>query len=194
MTNNEATEAAAGEADIVARLLDIANNDWRVSFLAHTSDTAKEAATEIASLRERVKGLEGERDDALERVDELEQNAEVISDEFEKDCWKALRRVLELCKFDWRDVEPDGLNADDAFEYIRESIENVEADLERYKARAETAERERDEARAALKLFGEFDHATTSDQPDKCIIVRGRVPSTLTLAHFDAACAITEEK
>lgn len=37
--------------DIVTRLRQIADHDWRVSFLAHTSDTAKEAADEIERYR-----------------------------------------------------------------------------------------------------------------------------------------------
>lgn len=36
-------------ADLVKRLRAIAENDWRISFLAHTSDTANEAADLIVS-------------------------------------------------------------------------------------------------------------------------------------------------
>jgi hypothetical protein len=37
--------------DLIERLRQIADHDWRVSFLAHTSDTAKEAADIIERLR-----------------------------------------------------------------------------------------------------------------------------------------------
>lgn len=37
--------------DVIERLKQIADHDWRVSFLAHTSDTAREAAQEIERLR-----------------------------------------------------------------------------------------------------------------------------------------------
>ena len=40
-----------------ARLREIAEHDWRVSFLAHTSDTAKEAADRIAALEAEVAAL-----------------------------------------------------------------------------------------------------------------------------------------
>jgi hypothetical protein len=36
---------------LIERLHQIADHDWRVSFLAHTSDTAREAADEIERLR-----------------------------------------------------------------------------------------------------------------------------------------------
>jgi hypothetical protein len=38
-------------ADIVERLRLVAEHDWRTSILAHTPDTAAEAAAEILSLR-----------------------------------------------------------------------------------------------------------------------------------------------
>lgn len=42
---------------LIERLNQIYDQDWRMGFLAHTSDTAGEAAREITSLRELVKEL-----------------------------------------------------------------------------------------------------------------------------------------
>jgi hypothetical protein len=39
-------------------LTEVYEHDWRISFLAHTSDTAREAATELSTLRARVAELE----------------------------------------------------------------------------------------------------------------------------------------
>lgn len=44
--------------DLVERLTEIRDHDWRVHFLAHTSDTAGEALTEINHLRATVRDIE----------------------------------------------------------------------------------------------------------------------------------------
>lgn len=41
--------------DIVQKLREVGAHDWRRSHLAHTSDTAKEAADEIEELREALR-------------------------------------------------------------------------------------------------------------------------------------------
>lgn len=73
-------------------------------------------------------------------------------------------------------------------------------DLERYMTianteceRAEQAERALAEAVDVLRPFAQFDHATISDHPDKCIIARGRVPSVLTLSQFESARQFVKE-
>lgn len=111
--------------------------------------TRDEAAAYLAALSARVKELEAEQDDALCRVEELERNAEVVSDEFEKDCWKAMRSLLSECKFDWRDVEHDGVTADEAREYIHDTLNDLET-------RATRLQQERDEAVSALKSFAKY--------------------------------------
>lgn len=50
--------------DLVERLKQIADHNWRVSFLAHTSDTAGEAAAELTRLT-------AERDAAIAREGRL---------------------------------------------------------------------------------------------------------------------------
>jgi uncharacterized protein (DUF1330 family) len=109
--------------------------------------------------------LEGERDASLERVDELEAQGESVSTDFEKDCWVAMRSLLNVCHFDWRDVDPgEGVTADDAREYIATTINEVEAAGERYLARAEAAEAEVARLREALtEVVAAFDDMTEAD-------------------------------
>jgi len=50
MSDPAVIEAAARAAKLLPRLEQIAGHDWRISFLAHTSDTAHEAAQLIREL------------------------------------------------------------------------------------------------------------------------------------------------
>ena len=131
------------------------------------------AATQLAALSARVKELEEERDDALDQVEELERSAEVVSDEFEKDCWKAMRSLLSECKFDWRNVEPDGVTADEAREYIHDTLNDLEsralrAEQERvteWNLRRE-AESQRDVAKAAADTLRQERDGLEAQLPD----------------------------
>jgi hypothetical protein len=60
-----------------------------------------------------------ERDEALDRVDELEKDAEIVSAEFEKDCWQAVRWLLEKVGVD--DFS-EGVTAQAACEIIYDEI------------------------------------------------------------------------
>ncbi len=91
-------------------------------------------------LRAEIVRLTRERDEALSRVEELEAEAETVSAEFEGDCWKALRSLLSECNFDWRDVEPDGVTADDAREHISTTLDELEKGETRNRERAEAAD------------------------------------------------------
>lgn len=51
--------------ELIERLHQIAENDWRMSFLAHTSDTAKEAADALLASRQEIERLTAERDRAI---------------------------------------------------------------------------------------------------------------------------------
>jgi hypothetical protein len=78
-----------------------------------------------------------------DRVDELEANGEAVAAEFEKDCWVAMRSLLDLCNFNWRDIDQgDGVTADDAREYIATTIREMEASEATYRTRLEAAEAE----------------------------------------------------
>lgn len=81
--------------------------------------------------RRRIFELECQLEEAQGEIEELAANAEVVSSDFEKDCWRSMRRLLDRCKFDWRDVGHDGVTADDAEEFIRETIDDLTARMER---------------------------------------------------------------
>lgn len=90
-------------------------------------------------------------DAAEERVEELETDAGRVSAEFEGDLWKAIRHVVESNPgFSWRDYEPEGMTADDVATLFSEDLAAAWADVERFKAKAEAAEAERDALKAAL--------------------------------------------
>jgi hypothetical protein len=83
--------------------------------------------------------LQGERDEANDRIEELEDHQEILAVDFEKDCWKAMRSLLMLVGFD--DFS-EGVSAEDAREVIAEAFENCSSEGARWKARAEAAEAE----------------------------------------------------
>jgi len=85
--------------------------------------TADEAAQALTSKQ----AAEAERDEALDRVEELERDAEIVSAEFEKDCWKALRSLIERTdpEFDLN-RDGDGTTAQDACDFLWEAMESCE--------------------------------------------------------------------
>lgn len=96
------------------------------------------AEADLLALRQEVERLTRERDEALGRTDELEGQAEHVSVEFEKDCWKAMRSLLDQCGFDWS--ADDAVTADDARTTIHDELEYRHACFERATARAIAAE------------------------------------------------------
>jgi len=62
-----------------------------------------------------------------------------------------------------------------------------------YAARAETAERERDEARAALKPFGDAADSLSEDHLDRMDLWESPAAMDITAGHLRAARAITGE-
>jgi hypothetical protein len=79
-------------------------------------------------------------EEAENRVEELESAGEAVSVEFEKDCWVAMRSLLNECNFDWSWVDGDGVTADTAREHISETISELGKDRQSAIARAEKAE------------------------------------------------------
>lgn len=79
----------------------------------------------------RIFELECKLEDAEGQIEELHAAAEVVAEDFEKDCWRSMRRLLDRCNFDWRDVDFDGVTADQAEEYIRDTIDDLDARLTR---------------------------------------------------------------
>lgn len=74
------------------------------------------------------------RNEAEDRIEELEGAAEIVSEEFEGDCWKAVRTLLE--RVGWTDFS-EGVTAQDACEIIGDAIHESRA-----RAQALTAERD----------------------------------------------------
>jgi hypothetical protein len=106
---------------------------------AHRALEAKvvELVAERLADKARIAELEGERDDLLDRVEELEGCQEVLSVEFEKDCWIAVRALLQ--RVGWTDFS-EGVTADAACEIIGDAIRKTEAralSAEAAQARAE---------------------------------------------------------
>ena len=100
--------------------------------------TLQEQAIARALLAERDR-LRGEVSALKDHVEDLERDAEIVSLDFEGDCWRALKKLLHENHFDWSDVDGDGVTADEAIDYIRETINSLEADMNAFKERADTA-------------------------------------------------------
>lgn len=77
--------------------------------------------------RRRIFELECDLEEAQGQIEDLQVAAGVVSEDFEKDCWRSLRSLLDQCGFDWRNVGSDGVTAVDAEEYIREQIKRLES-------------------------------------------------------------------
>jgi hypothetical protein len=90
---------------------------------------------DLLAERARAQKAERERDEAVDRAEELEHYQEKVSADFEGDCWRAFRVLLDECHFDWRYVDPEGVTAEMALEHIRETLRSLENDTKRVKAR-----------------------------------------------------------
>ena len=76
--------------------------------------------------------LRAERDEQRERAEEAESEItraqEQVSAEFEGDCWKAMRNLLERTGFDWSEYSEDGVSASEAQRWIVEELDRLEAE------------------------------------------------------------------
>ena len=71
------------------------------------------------------------------RIEELEDSAEIVSEEFEGDCWVAMKKLLKLTGFDFGHNDFDGITANDAFVHISDEINNMRAETLFWRDRAE---------------------------------------------------------
>lgn len=78
--------------------------------------------TDLQTVLEALSKAEQRAEDAEDCVEELEHDAEIVSSEFEKDCWVAMRSLLLSVGFN-DFSEP--LSAEDAREIIAEAIDNL---------------------------------------------------------------------
>jgi hypothetical protein len=103
----------------------------------HDASFMRAALGEVAHM---LKTAEAERDEALHQVEELERNAEKVADEFERDCWKALRSLLAECHFEWdADAQLEGVSAEEAREHISTTLAECDRAAERFKAERDAA-------------------------------------------------------
>ena len=83
-----------------------------------------QASVDIDALFAREAAPTKERDEALDRVDELEDAEEILSVEVEKDCWVAVRSLLQ---FVGHTGFSEGVSAQDACDLIADAIRDERA-------------------------------------------------------------------
>lgn len=142
---------------------------------------------------DRIKALEGERDEALDRIEELERDAEIVSTEFEKDCWIALRSLIARCdpKFDFnRDGE--GTTAQDACDFLWEAMEGCEERLTTSEALVTSLRNQLEGAKEALKAFAVAEYVGGGWEAMGPVYV-ARTEQKLTAADFRLAASTLYE-
>lgn len=112
--------------------------------LAHQDARVAAQADELTTLRAVVEACRLDKEEAEARIEELKDAAEDVSTEFEKDCWKAMRRILNKLEFDW---SGDPVTVDLAETSIVDSIDDMKRERVAALARFEAAEKALAEAR-----------------------------------------------
>lgn len=95
------------------------------AILVNTAATLRALAAENARLRAEA---DNQRMRAEEAESENTRAQEQVSAEFEGDCWKVLRALLDRTDFDWPQYGDDRVTADDAYQWIVEELERLEAE------------------------------------------------------------------
>lgn len=128
MSDTDIDEAfLTGLGDDIARVIE-AHDDfecpdrttYRQAALNIAKAVGKKVSPELLRLRGEVERLTVANEEADARIEELEENAEAVSVEFEKDCWRAIRGLLDKCGFEWDADNP--VLAEDATEFIDDYI------------------------------------------------------------------------
>lgn len=118
-------EALAAQRDAWGR----ADGGFDCSISAMLADNA---ASTIRALAAENARLRAERDEQRERAEEAESEItraqEQVSAEFEGDCWKVMRNLLDRTDFDWPQYGDYGVTADDAHRWIVEELDRLEAE------------------------------------------------------------------
>lgn len=96
------------------------------------AERQRKEASAIRALAAENTRLRAERDEQRERAEEAESEItraqEQVSAEFEGDCWKAMRNLLESTGFDWSEYSEDGVSASEAQRWIVEELDRLEAE------------------------------------------------------------------
>jgi hypothetical protein len=96
--------------------------------------------TLVPALAAENAALQAERDDLLDRVEELERAGEIIAEEFEGDLWVAVRKILNETEFDWSgDAQTEGVKVDDAYQHIMETLRDGASREARVRAERDAA-------------------------------------------------------
>ena len=145
MTKQDDSEPAAPERiwiedDEVVRLA-------RERICGAVNDGWSNMADDVAVILSELDRLRAECDEQRERAEEAESEItraqEQVSAEFEGDCWKAMRSLLDRTGFDWPEYSDDGVNASDAHQWIVEELDRLEAERDAaWQAGAEAMKRE----------------------------------------------------
>lgn len=122
----EEIESALDEAEVPT--IDTASKE--LSLVERVRLLAEELADVRAQLPE-----EGEMsyEEALGLIEELRSEAGVVSEEFERDLWRASRRILDRLGFNWKDVDYSGVTADDVEDFVMDAITALERKARRPK-------------------------------------------------------------
>lgn len=126
MTNQQPpTPSEEAVKELVAWLEIVAAKEAARPVFPNNAGGMREAAALITALAEEIARLREERDEAVDRADELERDAEIVSVEFEKECWVAVRALL--LKVDPKLDFTDGVSADLACEIINDAVNTATA-------------------------------------------------------------------
>lgn len=67
---------------------------------------------------------------ALDRIEELEAEADRVVMVFDSECWAIVKRLLKDTGFDWKYADNE-VTADEAYEYVKAELERLNAALGR---------------------------------------------------------------
>lgn len=77
-------------------------------------------------ITERVALLVSDHEEALGHIEELQGECDRVSLDFERDLWKANRRIIDRLGFDWKSVGSEGVTADEVEFFIMDAITALE--------------------------------------------------------------------
>lgn len=124
---NDGWPIKADDVAVILRELDRLRAEDEAS--AHDIARLKDSETHWLNEAERLRAeLDEQRERAEEAESEITRAQEQVSAEFEGDCWKTLRNLLNRAGFDWSEYSEDGVTASDAQEWIVEELDRLEAD------------------------------------------------------------------
>jgi Lar family restriction alleviation protein len=102
----------------------------RIDEAGNQLDSARHSVTVLeergAVGQARIAQLEAVLEEKDERIEELEQDCEIISSEFESDLWVVCRRLLTKTHFDFSHAHVDGVHTDEFEGHMNETISEID--------------------------------------------------------------------